>query len=116
MKPPPNSLPGTLTGSAGLFALVYGFSDADRNGWGASRTLGFLAAGLALLAVFAVIRRRGAQPLLPLRIVAHRNCGGSYLAMLIAAVGMFGTFLFLTYYLQLTLDYSPVRSGLAYFP
>ena len=109
-------IPGTLTGSAGLFALVYGFSEADRNGWGASSTLGFLAAGVALLAVFVAIQRGVAHPLLPLRIVAHRNRGGSYLAMLIAAVGMFGTFLFLTYYLQLTLDYSPVRSGLAYLP
>jgi EmrB/QacA subfamily drug resistance transporter len=109
-------IPGTLTGSAGLFALVYGFSEADRNGWGASSTLGFLAAGVALLGVFVVIQHRAAHPLLPLRILADRNRGGSYLAMLIAAIGMFGVFLFLTYYLQQTLGYSPVKSGLAYLP
>jgi EmrB/QacA subfamily drug resistance transporter len=109
-------IPGTLTASAGLFALVYGFSEADRSGWSASSTLGFLGAGVALLAVFVVIQQRAAHPLLPLRIVLDRNRGGSYLAMLIAAIGMFGVFLFLTYYLQQTLGYSPVKSGLAYLP
>ena len=109
-------IPGTLTGSVGLFALVYGFSEANRNGWGASSTLGFLAAGIALLAVFVIIQRRAAHALLPLRIVADRNRGGSYLAMLITAIGMFGVFLFLTYYLQQTLAYSPVKSGFAYLP
>jgi hypothetical protein len=107
---------GTLTGSAGLFALVYGFSEANTKGWGASSTLGFLAAGLALLAIFVVIEHRSAHPLVPLRIVADRNRGGSNLAMLITSIGMFGVFLFLTYYLQQTLAYSPVKSGLAFMP
>jgi EmrB/QacA subfamily drug resistance transporter len=109
-------IPGTLTGSAGLFALVYGFSEADKNGWGARGTVAFLSAGIALLAVFVLVQQRAAHPLLPLRIVLDRNRGGSYLAMLIASIGMFGTFLFLTYYLQQTLGYSPVKSGLAYLP
>jgi EmrB/QacA subfamily drug resistance transporter len=109
-------IPGTLTGSAGLFALVYGFSEADKNGWGGGGTLAFLSAGIALLAVFVLVQQRAAHPLLPLRIVLDRNRGGSYLAMLIASIGMFGTFLFLTYYLQQTLGYSPVKSGLAYLP
>jgi EmrB/QacA subfamily drug resistance transporter len=109
-------IPGTLTASAGLLALVYGFSEADRSGWSASSTLGFLAAGVALLVIFVLIQLRAAHPLLPLRVVLHRNRGGSYLAMLIASVGMFGTFLFLTFYLQQTLGYSPVKSGLAYLP
>jgi EmrB/QacA subfamily drug resistance transporter len=109
-------IPGTLTASAGLFSLVYGFSEAARNGWSASSTLGFLAAGVALLAVFVVIQYRAAHPLLPLRIVLDRNRGGSFLAIFIAVSGMFGVFLFLTYYLQQTLGYSPVTSGLAYLP
>jgi EmrB/QacA subfamily drug resistance transporter len=109
-------IPGTLTASAGLFAIVYGFSEADKNGWGGTSTLGFLAAGVALLAGFVVIQQRAAHPLLPLRIVLDRNRGGSFLAMLIAVAGMFGVFVFLTYYLQQTLGYSPVKSGLAYLP
>jgi EmrB/QacA subfamily drug resistance transporter len=109
-------IPGTLTASAGLFALVYGFSEANRNGWSASSTLGFLAAGVALLALFVLIQHRASHPLLPLRIVLDRNRGGSFLAILIAVFGMFGVFLFLTYYLQQTLGYSPVKAGLAYLP
>jgi EmrB/QacA subfamily drug resistance transporter len=107
---------GTLTGSAGLFALVYGFSQADRSGWGASSTLGFLAAGVALLAVFIAIERRSEHALLPLWIVTNRNRGGSLLAILTMTIGMFGVFLFLTYYLQQTLGYSPVKTGLAFLP
>jgi MFS family permease len=96
-------LRGTLTGSAGLFALVYGFSQAARSGWGASSTLGFLAAGVALLAVFVAIERRSEHALLPLWIVTDRDRGGALLAILTMTIGMFGVFLFLTYYLQQTL-------------
>jgi EmrB/QacA subfamily drug resistance transporter len=109
-------LQGTLTGSAGLFALVYGFSEASRSGWGASSTLGFLVAGVALLAVFIAIERRSDHALLPLWIITNRNRGGSLLAILTMTIGMFGVFLFLTYYLQQTLVYSPVKTGLAFLP
>jgi EmrB/QacA subfamily drug resistance transporter len=109
-------LRGTLTGSAGLFALVYGFSQANRSGWGASSTLGFLAAGVVLLAVFIAIERRSEHALLPLWIVTDRDRGGALLAILTMTIGMFGVFLFLTYYLQQTLLYSPVKTGLAFLP
>ena len=109
-------LPGTLTASGGLFALVYGFSQAETHGWGSAATLAFLAAGVALLAAFAVIQRRVAHPLLPLRVVLDRNRGGSYLAVGIVGAGMFGVFLFLTYYLQQTLGFSPIETGLAFLP
>jgi len=109
-------LPGTLTASGGLFALVYGFSQAETHGWGSPATLAFLAAGVALLAAFAVIQRRVAHPLLPLRVVLDRNRGGSYLAVGIVGAGMFGVFLFLTYYLQQTLGFSPIETGLAFLP
>jgi EmrB/QacA subfamily drug resistance transporter len=109
-------LPGTLAASAGLLALVYGFTKADTDGWGAAVTLGCLAAGAVLLAVFVAIQRRSRNPLLPLRVVADRDRGGAYLAVAVVGVGMFGAFLFLTYYLQTTLGYSPVRTGLAFLP
>jgi len=109
-------LPGTLTASGGLFALVYGFSNAETHGWGAATTLGFLAAGVALLAAFVAIQRRVEHPLLPLRVVLDRNRGGSYLAVGLVGAGMFGVFLFLTYYLQQTLGFSPIQTGLAFLP
>ncbi|MFI5083365.1 MAG: MFS transporter, partial [Streptosporangiales bacterium] len=77
---------------------------------------GFLAAGVVLGVVFAAWQGRAAHPLLPPRVVLDRNRGGAYLSMLIGTAGLFGIFLFLTYYVQLTLGYSPVKSGLAFLP
>ena len=109
-------VPGAVAVTLGLFLIVFGFSQAEPRGWTDAVTLGSLAAGLIVLALFAVIERRAAQPLLPLRIVLDRNRGGSYFSVLIAGAGMFGVFLFLTYYLQVTLGYSPVITGVAYLP
>ncbi len=109
-------IPGVATVSLGLFALVYGFNHAETTSWGNGLTLGVLAAGVALLAVFAAIERRVANPLLPLRVVLDRNRGASFLSMGLAAIAMFGVFLFLTYYLQVNRHYSPVTTGLAFLP
>ena len=109
-------LPGTLTASAGLFALVYGFSTAESHGWGSPLTLAALAAGIASLAAFVAIERRVALPLLPLRVVADRARAGGFLAIAVVGAGMFGVFLFLTYYMQQTLGFSPLVSGLAFLP
>jgi predicted MFS family arabinose efflux permease len=75
-----------------------------------------LAAGVVLLAVFAAIERRVAGPLLPLRVVLDRNRAAAYISMGLAAIAMFGVFLFLTYYLQVNRGYSPVTTGLAFLP
>jgi EmrB/QacA subfamily drug resistance transporter len=109
-------IPGVLLVSSGVFCLVYGFSNAATHNWHTPSTYGFLAAGVVLLVVFALWQGRAAHPLLPPRVVLDRNRGGAYLSMLIAAAGMFATFLFLTYYLQQTLGYSPVVTGVAFLP
>src|SRR5436309_3153969 len=83
-----------------LFGLVYGFSHASQTSWTNPTTLGFLIGGVVLLAVFVALQRRVEHPLLPLRIVLDRNRGGSYLAVGLAGIAIFGVFLFLTYYLQ----------------
>jgi EmrB/QacA subfamily drug resistance transporter len=108
--------PGTVLVVAGLVSLVYGLSEADTAGWGAPVTVVLLVAGVVLLAAFVVVERRVAHPLLPLPIVLNRFRGGAYLAIGLSAIGVFGIFLFLTYYLQLTLAYSPVKAGLAFLP
>ena len=109
-------IPGAVAVSLGLFLIVYGFSQAEPRGWTDIETLGSLIAGVILLTVFVAIERRAAHPLLPLRVVLDRNRGGSYLSVLISGAGLFGVFLFLTYYLQKTLLYSPVTTGLAFLP
>jgi EmrB/QacA subfamily drug resistance transporter len=109
-------IPGVLLVSGGLFCLVYGFSNAATHNWHTPSTWGFLVAGVALLAVFAFWQTRTANPLLPPRVVLDRNRGGAYVSMLVASAGMFATFLFLTYYLQQTLGYTPVVTGFAFLP
>jgi EmrB/QacA subfamily drug resistance transporter len=112
----PLDLPGVLTGTAGLFALVYGLSHAASTSWGNAVTVGSVVVAAVLLAIFVAVESRAAHPLLPLRVVVDRNRGGSFLAMFFAGAGMFGVFLFLTYYLQGTLHFSPVRTGIAFLP
>jgi EmrB/QacA subfamily drug resistance transporter len=109
-------LPGVVSVSAGLFALVFGFSHAQTASWSSPVTIAMLIAGVILLALFSLIERRAAQPLLPPRVVADRNRAASFLSVGIASAAMFGVFLFLTYYLQSDRGYSPVRTGLAFLP
>ena len=109
-------IPGVLLVSGAVFCLVYGFSNAAAHHWATPSTYGFLAAGAVLGVVFAAWQGRVASPLLPPRVVLDRNRGGAYLSMLIASAGLFGTFLFLTYYLQQTLGYSPLVTGVAFLP
>jgi EmrB/QacA subfamily drug resistance transporter len=109
-------VPGTVTATGGLFALVYGLAHAQTHGWGSSTTVGFLVTGVLLLAAFVMIQTRSPHPLLPLRIVLERNRAGSFLALGVLGAGMFGVFLFLTYYLQQNLGYSPLKTGVAFLP
>jgi hypothetical protein len=113
---PKLDVPGALFVSAGMFCIVYGFSNAALHSWHSPLTWGFLAAGVVLLAVFAWWETRAPQPLLPLRIVLDRNRGGAYLSILIAGSALFGIFLFVTYYMQETLGFSPVATGLSFLP
>jgi EmrB/QacA subfamily drug resistance transporter len=111
---------GTLLVSAGLFAIVYGFGHAATKsgaaGWTDRVTIGFLVVGVVLLAAFVRWERRASSPLLPMRIVLDRNRAAAYVTMFLAAIGMFGVFLFLTYYFETTLGYSAVKTGLAFLP
>ncbi|WP_063752586.1 MFS transporter [Streptomyces sp. NRRL S-350] len=109
-------LPGALLGCGGLLAIVFGTSEAVTRGWVDGLVLGSLLLGVALLVVFVLVERRSAHPLLPVHIVADRNRGGGALSVGLAMVGMFGLFLFLTYYLQAIKHFSPVVSGLSFLP
>jgi len=109
-------IPGVLLVSGAVFCLVYGFSNAATHNWHTPSTWGFLVAGVVLLIAFAFWQGRAANPLLPPRVVLDRNRGGAYASMFIASAGMFATFLFMTYYLQQTLGYSPVVTGFAFLP
>jgi EmrB/QacA subfamily drug resistance transporter len=109
-------LPGVLAASAGLFGVVYGFSNAETSSWSDAGTIIALAASVVLLSAFVAIERRVEHPLLPLHIVWDRARGGAYASIALAGSGVFGVFLFLTYYLQQNLGYSPLKTGLAFLP
>jgi len=109
-------IPGAITATLGLVSLVYGITQAGEQGWSSPQTLGFMGAGLLLLAIFALIETRSSHPLLPLRILANRNRGGAYLASFFVGVGLFAMFLFLTYFFQGVLGYSALTSGFLFLP
>ena len=113
---PTLDLRGTILACSGLFLLVFGFSRAESKGWSSPQCWVSLIIGVVLVAAFAWWQTRAEHPLLPLRVVGERNRGASYLGMFITGAGMFGVFLFLTYYLQLILHYSPVKTGLGFLP
>jgi EmrB/QacA subfamily drug resistance transporter len=109
-------LPGTITVTSGLFFIVFGFARAETDGWTAASTLASLGLGVLLLAAFLVIQSRSSHPLLPLRVLTNRNRAGAYLATFMVGMGMFGVFLFLTFYIQTILHFSAVKAGLAFVP
>ncbi|GMA26947.1 MFS transporter [Arenivirga flava] len=107
---------GVVTITAGLVGIVWGFSAAETDGWDSPLAIGLLVGGALLVVAFVLIERRVAQPLLPLRIVLDRDRGGALLAISMSSIGMFGIFLFLTYYLQGTLGFGALQTGLAFLP
>lgn len=106
---------GAITVTLGLGSLVYGFSLAE-GGWGSLDTIGFLALGVVLLALFVWIESRVAQPLLPLGIVANKVRGGAFLIQAVTGSVMIGALLYLAFHLQIVMGMAPFASGLASLP
>ena len=109
-------IPGAVLATAGLGTLVWAFTQPAEHGWGSINTLGWLAVSLILLLAFVLVELRSSSPLLPLRIVENRNRAGAYVVGLLVGAGLFAVFLFLTYYLQLVLQYTPIQAGFAFLP
>jgi EmrB/QacA subfamily drug resistance transporter len=107
---------GTVLATGGLAALVYGFTRAATSGWGSASTIITLVISVLLLVGFVAWEARTDHPLLPLRVLVNRNRGASFLTSILLGSGMMGMFLFMTYYLQQTLHYSAISTGLAYLP
>jgi EmrB/QacA subfamily drug resistance transporter len=107
---------GAATVVAGLSSLVYGFTEAETRGWTDPLTLGLIVGGGLLLALFVWLETRVDNPLLPMSLVTHRNRLGPYVAVFTISIALFGTFLFLTYYLQQVMGYSALRTGVLFLP
>jgi len=109
-------LAGAVTSTLGMASLVYGFVRAASDGWGDTGTALSFIVGVALLAMFVMVELRAEQPITPLHLFASRQRSASYVARLLLVGGMFGMFFFLTQYLQLVRDYSPLKAGFAFLP
>jgi EmrB/QacA subfamily drug resistance transporter len=109
-------VPGAVVVTLGLAALVFGCTKASTDGWGSTLTVSCLIVGALALFAFVVIEKRSTHPLLPLHIVLHRTRGGSYLTALLSGAALLGALLFLTFYMQITLGYSPLKAGLGSLP
>lgn len=109
-------VPGAAVIVAGLFGAVYGLSNAADHGWSDLWTWLPVAAAVLLIGLFIVRQHRIANPLLPLRVVVDRNRGAALLAIGAAGIGSFAAFLFLTYYLQRNLAFTPLQSGFGFVP
>jgi EmrB/QacA subfamily drug resistance transporter len=114
-------LPGAITGTAGVTALVYGLANAATtpNGvshWGDAKVVASLTASAVLLAAFAVIETRSRQALLPVRLLRNRDRTGSYLIMLCLGTTSMGMYFFLTLFMQVLWGYSALRTGVVYLP
>ncbi|WP_433663432.1 MFS transporter [Nocardia sp. CA-128927] len=107
---------GTAAAVFGLVGIVYGLGNAESHGWNNPATLVPVSAGVLLVAAFVLIERRTQHPLLPLYVLLDRVRGSAYLTVAITGTGMFAIFLFLTYYLQNTLGFTPIQSGAAFLP
>lgn len=113
---PAFDVPGVLLVTGGLVSLVYACSEAATVGWGSATVVTLLVAAAVLLTSFLLWQTKARRPLLPPRVLWHRNRGGTCIASGFAVIGMFGMFLLLTYYFQVVLGYSPVWAGLAFLP
>jgi EmrB/QacA subfamily drug resistance transporter len=109
-------LPGAVAGTLGMLSLVLGFIQAAEHGWGSASAVGSLAAGVLLLVALVLVERRATQPIMPLHLFADRRRAVAYVNMLLICAAMFGTFFFLTQYMQEVLGFSPLRAGLGFLP
>ena len=109
-------IPGAITATLGLVSLVYGITKASTDGWNGTETLSFMGIGVLLLAIFLFIEARSSHPLLPLPILLNPIRGGAYLASFFVGIGLFAMFLFLSYFFQGVLNFTPLTSGLLFLP
>jgi EmrB/QacA subfamily drug resistance transporter len=110
-------LAGALTVTIGLLALVFGIVDADSHGWGAAATLGPIAAGLVLLALFVRVEGRYAKaPLVPLRVFSNHLLRTANLVVLALSAALFPMWYLATLYLQEVLHFGALDAGLAFLP
>lgn len=109
-------VPGAISVTTGMLAVVYGLSSAASHSWGNLGTVLPLAAGVVLLGAFIAIELKIREPIMPLGIFADRNRSGTYATMLCIIIGLFAMFYFLTQFLQNVWGWSALKTGVGFLP
>lgn len=109
-------IPGAVSVTAGLGLLVYTMVKASQEGWGTTATIVRLAISVVLLLAFILIELRTKHPLLPFSIFRLRTLRGANIAGILLGMALFSMFLFISYYMQYILGFSPIKAGVAYLP
>jgi EmrB/QacA subfamily drug resistance transporter len=109
-------IPGLATSAVGLFALTYAFIEANSYGWTSGRIIGSFVLAAVALVTFILLERHQRAPMLDLSLFRNRTFGGANTAMLFVGLAMFGTFFYVSLYMQNVLHYSPVQTGASFLP
>jgi EmrB/QacA subfamily drug resistance transporter len=109
-------LPGFVTLTGGLFALVLALLRGNDWGWASGRVVALYVIGVVLLAAFVLVERRQREPMLDFSLFRVPTFSGAQLVAFAISSAMFAQFLYLTLYLQNVLGYSPVQAGLRFLP
>ena len=109
-------LPGLLTSAGALFALTYGLIESNKRGWGDPVVLGCFASAAVLFFAFVQLERHQRLPMLDLNLFRNRSFTSANVVMLLIGLAMFGTFFFVSLYMQNVLHYSPTQAGASFLP
>ncbi|WKU45704.1 MFS transporter [Streptomyces sp. VNUA116] len=109
-------VPGAVLVTAGLTVMSYGLVQAGERPWGAGVVWGPVVAGVLLLAAFAVVELKVADPLVPLGFLARRHRATALWAVFIGSAGMSTIFFLLSLYFQEVRDASPLLTSAAFLP
>ncbi|MDI3389972.1 MFS transporter [Streptomyces sp. B-S-A8] len=107
-------LPGAVSVSAGLLAVIYGVTEAEKSGWTGPVVLLSLAVGVALLVAFVVIETRSASPLVPVHVLKRRSVGWGNFAGLVTFSMITSVVFLMTMYMHQVMDFNPLQIGLCF--
>ena len=108
--------PGLATSAIALFALTFGLIESNERGWGDTMVLTLFAVAAVFFAVFLLLERHQRLPMLDLALFRNRTFAAANTVMLLVGFAMFGTFFFISIFVQTILGYSPVQAGAIFLP
>ncbi|MCL1975557.1 MAG: DHA2 family efflux MFS transporter permease subunit, partial [Firmicutes bacterium] len=109
-------VPGIILSAAGLTSLLYGLSSAGKNGWNQISVIAFIAAGIVLLAVFAIVELKIKNPLLDLRVFKGYNFTSIVVVTMVLQMAFYGGLILMPLYFENVMGYSGLKTGLLILP